>query len=211
MEQFSRREFLQLVSYSGAGFFLNPFLKLTDLGIDTTNKHLGRVTEPFAYVRSKPDIDSPIVETLNEDTVIQIEREVIGKMPYSNNQLWVETSKGYIWSPILQRVKNISNSPIQTLADVSNESGMWVEVTVPWVDVVLDNQIPFGPRIKYLIENYRSIRLYFSQIVWVDLMKTDENEQILYHLVEPYGSYGDRFWGPARSSERPDASSPRSS
>jgi lipoprotein-anchoring transpeptidase ErfK/SrfK len=197
--QLSRREFLRLGSISGASVLLNPFLKSAVLETFPTDSPLGRVTEPFANVRLKPDFNSSVVEKLDEDTIIPIQKEVIGYMPYRNSQLWVETSNGYIWSPILQRVKNLPNIPNINLTNSSIGNGMWVEVTVPWVDVKLDNQIPFGPRIKYLIDNFHVPRLYFSQIVWVDQIKTESNGQVSYHLIEPYGSYGDRFWGPAEA------------
>jgi hypothetical protein len=76
---------------------------------------------------------------------------------------------------------------------------MWVEVTVPWVEVVLDNPTPIAPRIKYLVENKITPKLYYSQIIWVDGIRQDEAGQTWYHLREPYGSYGDQFWAPAEA------------
>jgi hypothetical protein len=114
---------------------------------------------------------------------------------YRVNQRWIETPQGFIWAPQVQPVKNLSNSPVLQFPDSSLGPGMWVEVTVPYVNVTLENLTPIAPRVKYLIENNRQPRLYYSQIIWADEIKRDDNGQIWYHLSEPYGSYGDRYWG----------------
>jgi hypothetical protein len=196
---FSRRDFLKLTGMSMAGIALNlePFVFYEDEFPDAD--FIGRVTEPQVNVRTRPDVDSPQIGILYQDQVVPIYREVVGKNQYRSSQRWYETPFGFIWSPLLQPVKNFLNSPANSLPDSSRGPGFWAEVTVPWVNVLLDNSSPLAPRIKYLVENNIPPKLYFSQIVWVDGLKVDETGQTWYHLMEPYGSYGDVFWARAEA------------
>jgi hypothetical protein len=109
-----------------------------------------------------------------------------------NNQRFVETPDGFIYAPNLQQVENKRNEPLTSLP---SPEGMWVEVTVPYVDLVLANPPARSPWLK----NTSQPKLYYSQIMWVDEIKTDENGQVWYHTGEKYGSYGDIFWVPAET------------
>jgi lipoprotein-anchoring transpeptidase ErfK/SrfK len=40
--------------------------------------------------------------------------------------------------------------------------------------------------------------LYYSQVIWVDGMKTGDDGEPYYHLNERFGSYGDFFWANAK-------------
>lgn len=193
----SRREFLRLAQFSALsvlpaawGWYLPP---------NREDQLLSRVVDPAVDVHSRPDILSSITGQLDEDSVVVRLREVVGSNIYRINQRWVETSQGYIWSPQLQPVKNDLNSSLAELPASSRGPGLWVEVTVPYVDVLLDNPQPLAPRTKYLIANGRLPRLYYSQILWVDQLKVSEAGETWYRLIEPYGSYGDRFWGTAEA------------
>jgi hypothetical protein len=90
---------------------------------------------------------------------------------------------------------NQLNQPVDSFPQTSGESGMWVEVTIPWVDLILHNPPPRSPWLK---EN-TTPRLYFSQILWVDQIRTDDQNQVWYRLNERYGSYGDIFWAAAEA------------
>jgi lipoprotein-anchoring transpeptidase ErfK/SrfK len=69
---------------------------------------------------------------------------------------------------------------------------MWVEVSVPWVDVTVGNPPARSPWLK----NTPNPRLYFSQILWVDQVRETEAGQIQYRVNERYG-FGDTLWGDA--------------
>ena len=71
---------------------------------------------------------------------------------------------------------------------------MWVEVTVPWVSLILDNPPARSP---WLREN-PTPRLYYSQILWVDQIKTDDQGRTWYRVNKRY-SYGDIFWAAAEA------------
>jgi lipoprotein-anchoring transpeptidase ErfK/SrfK len=196
--QFSRRSFLKLASVSVPAL-LREFTKYNQwLGMFPAGESLVRVTEPVVNVRAKPDVNSLEVGKLYQDEVVPLLREVVGSNPDQLSKRWVETPVGFIWSPLLQPVKNILNSPASTLLDTSIGYGMWAEVTVPWVEVVLDKP-PIAPRIKYLVENNVVPKLYYSQIIWVDAIKQDAQGQVWYHIKEPYGSYGDEYWANAEA------------
>ena len=68
-------------------------------------------------------------------------REVVGDVPsyVFNNQRWVEIPDGFVPGTLLQPVRNLPNTPVSALNESSLGPGMWVEVTVPYVDVVMEN------------------------------------------------------------------------
>ena len=49
------------------------------------------------------------------------------------------------------------------------------------------------------MEQGRPPRLHYSQVLWIDQIKTDDQDRVWYRINEPYGSYGDIFWGPAEA------------
>jgi lipoprotein-anchoring transpeptidase ErfK/SrfK len=155
-------------------------------------ERLGRVLDGKVEVKARPDIDSQTVGELFEDNVVVWLRELVGSRPLWINQRFVETPEGYIYAPNLQMVKNQPNQPLSALP---SQDGMWVEVSVPYVDLILANPPARSP----WLEHTSWPRLYYSQIMWVDQIKTDENGQTLYRLAERYGSFGDIFWAPAEA------------
>lgn len=183
----SRRGFLKIGAAGAAAMSMQGKL----FEIKQTNfpdgEYLGRVNVGKVDLKIRPDINSQTVGALYEDAVIEWLREVVGSNPFRMNQRWVETPDGYIWSPYLQPVRNIINQPLENLPRIGSEPGMWVEVTVPWVDIILDNPPARSPGLK---DNPHP-RLYFSQILWVDQISTDSEGGKWYRINERYGSYGD--------------------
>ena len=88
---------------------------------------------------SRPTPDSPTIRLLYEDEIIVILRRVVGQQPWRISQTWIETPEGYVWSPAVQPAWNQPNLPILTLPETSLGRGMWAEVTIPYVELVLDN------------------------------------------------------------------------
>jgi lipoprotein-anchoring transpeptidase ErfK/SrfK len=159
---------------------------------------LGRnCTGGIAIVRSRPDVNSSIVKEVYEDTVFPWLREVSAVNPDLNHfiQRWVETPDGYVYSPSLQPVRNQTNPVMQYLPD--GKAGFWAEVTVPYVDIYLDNPPARSPGLKALIEYGLPTRLYYSQVMWVDQINIGNSGKTIYRLYENekhgYG-YGDIFW-----------------
>jgi lipoprotein-anchoring transpeptidase ErfK/SrfK len=197
----SRREFLKLGGLTAGGLALNSWDHRYQFDPFPDGEMLARVTTEYVNVRSRPDLSSELVGTLLEDEVVPCLREVVGgrfSMPYFQSQRWIETPVGFIWSPLMQPVDNLPNSPILQLNETSLGPGLWVEVTVPWVDLVLVNSEPMSPALRYRVDEGKPPRLYYSQIIWVDQIKMDENQQVWYRINERYG-YGDIFWGKAEA------------
>ena len=198
-----RREFLQKSLYSIAGLTLSPAIFGKQLTLDDwpSAQYLGRNTVylPSSLpIRTKPSVEGDLVRYLAEDEIVVWLREVIGDAPIGRpNRTWVETPEGFIYCPSLQRVKNVPNEPINEIPVNGPEPGMWVEVTVPYVNMELANPPARAP---WLLEAPKNLwRLYYSQVLWVDEVKQDENGNTLYRVNERYGSYGDIFWADARA------------
>ena len=191
----TRREFLTVTALGAVGLVLPgnryslPFAALPEF---PQGDLLGRVLGGKVEAKARPDEDSDTVKELFEDSIVVWLREVVGSRKLWVTQRYIETSEGYIYAPNLQPVRNKLNPPLPTLP---NTDGMWVEVTVPYVDLVLANPPGRSPWLEYTT----TPRLYYSQIMWVDQVKTDEDGQILYRLSDRYGSFGDFFWAAAEA------------
>nr|NIR94728.1 twin-arginine translocation signal domain-containing protein [Gammaproteobacteria bacterium]NIW46920.1 twin-arginine translocation signal domain-containing protein [Gammaproteobacteria bacterium] len=190
----SRRDFLKLSASALAVIGMQPWKQRLALADFPQAERLGRVAVGKVDIKNRPDVESNTIGVLYEDNVVPWLRETPGRQPYRSNQKWVETPDGYIWSPHLQPVRNDLNTPVITLPNTSLGSGMWVEVSVPYVDLILANPPARSPWLEYRLEYGPIPRLYYSQIVWIDGVKTDAQDNIWYRVSEPYGSYGDIFW-----------------
>lgn len=173
--------------------FSSTIRKLQSLDFPVSD-FLGRITVGVVDVKSKPDVESQTVKVLYQDAIVPWLREVTGSHPYRINQRWVETPMGYIHAPLLQPVRHLPNPPVNQLFETSLGPGLWVEVTVPWVDVVLANPPARAPWLR----NNPAPRFYYSQVLWVDQIKEDSTGQHLYRINERYG-YGDIFWAAAEA------------
>lgn len=191
MDAIGRRDFIRVGAASMAGWSLRPWLAYAAQEFPDAER-LGRVCVGKVDVKATPDADGTTVGTLYEDAVVVWLRERVGRHPYRINQTWVETPDGYLYAPELQPVHNRPNDAVEDLKETSLGSGMWVEVTVPWVRVVLDNPPPRSPWLK----NTDQPRLYYSQILWVDAIRQAEDGTSWYRINERFG-FGDIFWAPA--------------
>lgn len=185
----SRRDFLRGAAFGLGGLVLSPRRWAPGKPTVPDDTRLGRVCVSMADLKAGPSIDSGTVGTLPRDTVVEWLRERTGSYPMRNNQRWVETPDGYVWSPYVQPVRNRPNSPVSGLPSTSLGEGMWVEVSVPWVEMVLANPPARSPWLRL----GGLPRLYYSQILWVDRIETDPQGHTLYRVNERYG-YGDIFW-----------------
>lgn len=190
----SRRSFLKLGLLGLGGLALRPWRDMAQLGEFPKADQLGRVVWWGTQLKTRPDQDSTTIKKLADDEVLPWLRQVVGINPNNINQTWVETPEGYVWAPHLQPVRNLPQTALADLPESSMGAGMWVEVTMPYVDLVLANPPARAPWLDHRLKSGLSPRLYYSQIVWVDQLRQDEAEQIWYRINEPYGSYGDIFW-----------------
>jgi len=196
----SRREFIKLSALSLGGLTLRPWNKRL-FGIEDFPKseRLGRVGWYSVELKDRPDHESNTLGVLYEDTVVPWLRETVGHRPFRNNQRYVETPQGYIWSGDLIPVRHELNNPLTSLPQTGQEVGIWVEVTVPWVDTIMDNPPPRSDFFQYRVENDLPLRFYCSQILWVDKIQVDDADKIWYRVNERYGNPGDMLWAPGEA------------
>ncbi|HLE15227.1 MAG TPA: L,D-transpeptidase, partial [Anaerolineales bacterium] len=196
----TRRDFLRLCSLSLGSLALRPWGgRLFSLPDFPQADRLGRVGWYSVDLKERPDHDSRTVGVLYEDSVVPWLKETVGRRPFRNNQRYVETPGGYIWSGDLIPVHNQPNQPVNDLPQTGGETGMWVEVSVPYVDAVQENPPPRSNFFQYRVENGLPLRFYYSQILWVDQLRTDASGQVWYRVNERYGNPGDILWALAES------------
>jgi len=200
----SRRDFLKLAGLGLGTLALNSFNRALPLADFPASERLGRnCTGGKVDIKSQPDVTSSTVKTVYEDTVLPWLREVNADNPDLNriNQRWVETPEGYVYSSYLQPVRNQPNTPLTALPD--GKPGFWAEVTVPYVDFVLENPPALSPGLRNLINAGLPTRLYYSQVFWIDQIKIGQTSGNLVYRVNENGgrpagvtggSYGDIYW-----------------
>lgn len=193
----TRRDFLKISALGAGTLAFRPFAWQGISELQQTEL-LGRITVGKVDVYAHPVVNSQIVGALYEDQVVPWIREVVGTMPGRINQRWVETPYGFMWGGNLQSVRNLPNLPVSTLPNTSLGPGMWIEVTVPYVDLILDNPPSRAPWLQYRESVGLPARFVYSQVVWVDQVRTETDGRVWYRLNERFGS-GDLFWGPAEA------------
>jgi lipoprotein-anchoring transpeptidase ErfK/SrfK len=194
----TRRRFLKLCAFNAGALILRPWVGWASLQTDWPDaERLGRnCVGGIINLRARPSSNSTIIRELYEDTIVVWLRDVIGEAPAGVlSRTWVETPDGYLYAPSVQPVKNFPNVPISSLPENLGEKGVWGEVTIPYVDLKLINEAPSSPWFKAVTKP----RLYYSQVVWIDDIKTNEQGNLIYRVNEKQGSYGDVFWAAAEA------------
>jgi len=192
----NRRTFLKNSALGLASAVILPGFSQEKMLFDELpqSEYFGRNTvyQPHSLpIRSRPSVDGTVIRTMEEDEVIPWFREVVGEHPIGRpNRRWVETREGFVYAPSLQKIKNILNEPITTILQTGEEDGMWVEVTVPYVNLELINPPVRSP----LFQETRPglWRLYYGQVIWADAVQSTEDGRVLYRINEKFG-YGDIF------------------
>lgn len=142
-------------------------------------------------LKAEPNVNAANVGIVWRDEVVVWQREVVSNPLNFNeyNQKWVQTPTGFIQTKFVQPVKNLPNQLLSELPmNQDGTRGMWVEVTVPLVDVK-----PAVPPISYWIREVLKPRIYYSQVFWAyDLRQV--NGTLEYRLMQKYGALPDNFW-----------------
>jgi lipoprotein-anchoring transpeptidase ErfK/SrfK len=165
-------------------------------------ERLGRVAVGMVELKARPDPESQSVGVLYEDAVIPWLKEASGVKPalIFNNQRWVETPQGYIYGPYFQPVKNLPNQPVADLPASSRGPGMWCEVTVPFAETVLDKGEPSSNSwAEAKVEQGLPLRIYYSQVFWVDQLRTDSQGRKFYRVNPNYYGGVDMLWAAAEA------------
>ena len=196
-KKFSRRNFLNATAIAAGAAIITPDLVSGAIDNFPESERIGRIAVGMVDIKLRPDYDSPNIGSYYEDAIIPWHREVIGAWPFRNNQRWIETDDGYIWGPNVQPVKNLENSPVGNIPEGMN--GIWVEVTVPWINAILDNPPARSTWWAWQASKNLPPRFYYSQILWVDMIDKDSEGNVWYRINERYGNPGDLLWAPAEA------------
>jgi lipoprotein-anchoring transpeptidase ErfK/SrfK len=205
----TRNGFLRLAALGLGGLAMLP-LKRTPLTAMATllglvdfpkSELLGRVCQGKQELKARPDPDSSTLGVIYEDAVVPWLREVVSQKPVYifNNQKWVETPDGFIYGALLQPVRNQPNQPVTDFPKTSLGSGMWMEVTVPYVDVVMENKPSTNSWVEAKVDEGQPVRFYYSQVFWVDKIKKTAQNQVLYRVNPNYYGGVDLLWAPAEA------------
>ncbi|MBN2548606.1 MAG: L,D-transpeptidase [Anaerolineales bacterium] len=203
----TRREFLSLAAASLGSLALSPLgfeipyaspALLPDFPLAD---RLGRVAVGKVEIKVRPDPDSQTVGVLYEDGVLPWIRETVGVRPalIFSNQRWVETPEGYIYGPYFQPVYNRPNQPVKQLPQSSLGTGMWAEVTVPYAEAVLDRAASTNSWVEARLEQGQPLRVYYSQVFWIDQIKTDAQGRSYYRVNPNYYGGVDMLWAAAEA------------
>lgn len=187
--RFSRRDVLKLGLISIGSSVVPSLQPPRLLPVFPDYKALGRISVQQVNFYARPDATSPRIGLLPQDHVFPWLREVSGYHPYRISQRFVESPEGFIWSGNVQRVENHPNEGQDELPSTTLGEGMWVEVTVPYVDLILDNPPARSPWLK---EN-PTPRLYYSQILWADRIVVDTDSGTRFYRINERFGYGDIF------------------
>jgi lipoprotein-anchoring transpeptidase ErfK/SrfK len=193
----SRRNFIKLLGLGLTSFSVRPGFRFNDI-VDFPNyERLGRVCRTDRVdIKSAPSESSQTVGVLYPDDVIPWIKEVVSKEPVYTfyNQRWVETVNGFVYSVNIQPVKNIPNKPINTLPSNSLGEGMWMEVTIPYADITLQNDPTSNSWVSARINDGLPLRIYYGQVFYVDKIKIDEDGKYFYRINPNYYGGLDMFW-----------------
>ena len=173
----SRRDFLKLSALSlglvAARPYLHPGLPMPPEESYRPGK-IGRVTTRSISVHSQPDLDSPHLERIERDSLLELLEEIISPNGPDYNPRWYRIAFGYIHSAYIQRIKNNHlNQPQRTIP----EAGLPGEITVPFTQSYYTNRQ--GQRVPMY-------RLYYGSCHWITSVEQALDGIIWYNLTDEW-------------------------
>jgi hypothetical protein len=185
MNRISRRNFLRLTGAALAGYAL-PFARVaqTEPGWPQgSGIRLGRMTWPWrAAVLARPHPDGRLIRNLDVDEVVPILRDIVGRGMAYHTHVWNEIEDGYVYSPYLQPVKNLPQTPLTSLPP----DGVWTEVSIPYVDAHAQAD-PEAPVVY---------RLYYSAVFKITEIVNTPGGAVWYRVFTEIGT---RMYAPAHA------------
>ncbi len=170
----TRREFLNFSALSLLGLALPGRLRTPfSRPWEPTAKGalLGRVIQPDYPLHEAPDGESPVIHTLDKDTLWPITGVRVGEDQESLNRIWYQLDcRGYAHSRRIQPVKRRFNDAETTIP----EDGCLGEITVPYVDAY--NRLEANRSIVY--------RFYYATTFWILKRLVDEEDTVWYQLLD---------------------------
>lgn len=150
---------------------------------------LGRVAAPELEVYAEPRRDAKLLRRVQFDDVLALEKRVPGDALRPHNDQWFKTTDGYVYSSLVQPVRDVKNAPQPEMAS----AGFWCDVTVPFVDSFFAPSVSAQP----------SRRLYYGSVYRVIDSEQNSSGDWWYRLQ--YGvSRSPGPWAPATAFRRFD-------
>src|SRR5205085_461039 len=133
----SRRTFLKMAGLAAVGAALPPLWLAgprRDPAADWPEGpgiRLGRGAIGWgAPILSRPHPEGKELGHVFPDDVVRIMREVVGLGMAYHTHVWFELEEGFVYSPYLQPVYNLPQTPLTTIPP----EGVWTELVTPYVD-----------------------------------------------------------------------------
>ncbi len=118
-------------------------------------KPFGRIISwSMQSVREQPTTDAKRVTQLPHDTVIPLYAAVAGSAPWPSNNLWYQTTDGYIHSGYVQPADNTLQTDFPT---VVRAPGFWAEVCMPYAEARWNPASPYVAQKLYYETVYRVV------------------------------------------------------
>jgi len=186
MDRISRRAVLK--SLGLIGFALTPLQQYTaraatqggspqDLTPHWNGEPFGRITFDDMNARAEPNVNAEVLNILKRDMVVPVREAIVGQHVFLNNDLWLETPYGYLYSSYVQPMHYYL--PQTPRADLGE--GMWAEVIVPFSDAYWDTTDADPER---LVSRQTHKSVYYLK----ELVKGKDGKS-WYLVEEPYQSY----------------------
>jgi len=139
MDTLTRRNFIRAAGLAGLGMAAPPVWRALAAGDSAPwsgpalgwpgGYSLGRVTLNVLTAYAEPSWHAPATGVLYYDDVVGVQGAVEGEGLYGNNNVYLKTEHGFLYSSFVQPVRDQHNG---VKGDV--DEGFWAEVSVPFSD-----------------------------------------------------------------------------
>ena len=147
----------------------------TDPIIESARRPFGRAIQSGLAIREAPGIGAKLVRWLSWNEVIDIKGQTMSEeSPTAYNQIWYQTSEGYVYSAFIQPVDQLSNTPLDSVDD----KGFWAEVTMPFTAA------RSGPAKTF----YAAYTFYFGCVFRIVAIKKDKDGGYWYKCDNATGN-----------------------
>jgi len=170
----TRRDFLSFSALGMIGLALPKglvSLKKQNPDVIEKGELLGRVIWADYPLYEAPQVDSKILDHLEQDSLWPITGAVVGEDVESSNRIWYELDgRGFVHSRRIQPVKRRFNEVDKLIP----EDGCLGEITIPYVDAY--NSMQPDRTIAY--------RFYYATTFWILKRLVDDQETVWYQLLD---------------------------
>lgn len=184
MSMLSRRKFLRAAGLAGMGVAASPVWRALAAGdaapwqgtanIAWGGYPLGRVTLNVQTAYAEPSWRAPATGVYYYDDVVGIQGATEGEGLYGNNNVFLKTEQGFIYSSFVQPVRHQANGVQNNLGE-----GMWAQVTVPFSEA----------RSTPNPEGSRRGRMYYSTVHRIVGVAEGTDGQPWYEVSEQWFTY----------------------